>query len=152
MCALEIVKASVENIRFINFQLFKRKIETDPELTCPNAKQLLSDLCLLYGLNYLNQDFSSCFESGYFSIQIAYDQLIMEAIKKLLMRIRPQAIPLVESVELPDECVCSAIGNSYGDIYETHLEWAKNSRMNQVKDGVAEGFMEYMMPILKAKL
>ena len=54
----------------------------------------------------------------------------MEAIKKLLLRIRPQAIPLVESVELPDETVCSAIGNSYGDIYETHLEWAKNSRMN----------------------
>lgn len=54
ICALDIVKASVENIRFIGFQLFKRKIETDPELKCGNSKKLLTDLCLLYGLNYLN--------------------------------------------------------------------------------------------------
>ena len=47
----------------------------------------------------------------------------------------------------------SAIGNSYGDIYETHLEWAKNSRMNKDnEDAIPEGFMEYMMPVLKAKM
>ena len=42
----------------------------------------------------------------------------------------------------------SAIGNSYGDIYETQLEWAKTSRMNQYKDGIPKGHKEMIMPIL----
>ena len=47
-----------------------------------------------------------------------------EAIKILLNRIRPQVIPLVELWGYHDTELVSAIGNSYGDIYETHLKWA----------------------------
>jgi len=48
----------------------------------------------------------------------------------------------------------SAVGNSYGDIYETHLRWAQNSRLNHTKrgDGIPDGFMEDMMPVLKGKM
>jgi len=46
----------------------------------------------------------------------------------------------------------SAIGNSYGDIYETHLEWAKTSRFNNDKGSIPDGYMEYIMPILQGKL
>ena len=55
---------------------------------------------------------------------------------------------------MPDELLSSAIGNSYGDIYETHLEWAKNSRLNQTKlgDAIPDGYMETIMPILKGKM
>jgi hypothetical protein len=42
----------------------------------------------------------------------------------------------------------SAIGNSYGDIYETHLEWAKGSRLNKKEGAIQDGFMENMFPIL----
>jgi hypothetical protein len=46
----------------------------------------------------------------------------------------------------------SAVGNSFGDIYETHLEWAKTSRMNQTEGNIPEGFFKYIMPIMKGKL
>jgi hypothetical protein len=46
----------------------------------------------------------------------------------------------------------SAIGNSYGDIYETHLKWAKESRLNDNKGSIPDGYMEYIMPILQGKL
>ena len=48
----------------------------------------------------------------------------------------------------------SAIGNSYGDIYETHLRWAMGSKMNQTKlgDAIPDGYMENVMPILKGKM
>jgi hypothetical protein len=48
----------------------------------------------------------------------------------------------------------SAIGNKYGDIYETHLEWAKGSIMNKTEkgDAIPDGYMEYIMPMLKAKM
>lgn len=56
----------------------------------------------------------------------------------------------MESFNHPDESLLSAIGNSYGDIYETHLEWAKDSNLNHTKlgDAIPDGFMENMMPIL----
>lgn len=48
----------------------------------------------------------------------------------------------------------SAIGNSYGDIYEKHLECAMNSKLNKTKtgDAIPDGYLELMTPILKAKL
>jgi hypothetical protein len=44
-----------------------------------------------------------------------------------LKQIRPQALNIVESMKIPDYSIVSAIGNQYGDIYEAHLEWAKDS-------------------------
>lgn len=89
ICALDIVKASQEHIRFVTFQLYKQKLMTDPDLTSPTTKQTLTDMCLLYGLNYLNTDFHSCYESGHFNSAKPYDSFILEAIKVLLLRIRP---------------------------------------------------------------
>ena len=152
ICALDIVKASVENIRFVNFQIFKKKIESDSELQCPMSKKVLTDLCLLYGLNYLNNDYSSCFETGFFNNKKPFDRFIIEAIKTLLLRIRPQAIPIIESLPVPDESIMSAIGNSYGDIYETHFEWARTSKLNDQKDNIPAGFLEHLGPILQGKL
>ena len=83
-----------------------------------------------------------------------YSELVIEAIKLLNAEIRPQVISIIESFEIKDSFLQSAVGNSYGDIYETHLRWAKDSRLNKTKagDAIPDGFMEYMMPILKAKL
>ena len=53
---------------------------------------------------------------------------------------------------IPDNFLMSAIGNSYGDIYETHLEWAKDSRMNKTPGNVPKNFHKHLMPILKGKL
>ena len=85
---------------------------------------------MLYGLFNLSQVTSSCSECGYFD-NGPFQTHISEAIKLLLLAIRPQAISMIESLKFSDVFLQSAIGNSYGDIYETHLEWAKNSRLNQ---------------------
>ena len=66
--------------------------------------------------------------------------------------IRPNILNALESIPSVDQFSMSAIGNNYGDIYETHLEWAKNSRMNQNEDAIPDGFLQYMMPLLKGKL
>ena len=78
----------------------------------------------------------------------------MEGITTLNLQIRPDALNLIESAKISDEFLNSAVGNSYGDIYEWHLDLAKNSRMNTTKDGdaIADGFRELMIPILKGKM
>jgi hypothetical protein len=59
----------------------------------------------------------------------------------------------LELKETPDMVLPSAIGNFYGDIYETHFEWARNSRLNNEKEGsIIPGFKETILPILQGKL
>ena len=123
------------------------------DVTCEGNKRNLSNLCMLYGLHNLYKDSKACFEAGYFD-QKPYSDYILEAIKILNKEIRPVALTIIESPDTPDMLLQSAIGNSYGDIYETHLEWAKDSQLNKTKagDAIPDGYMEYMMPILKAKM
>ena len=74
--------------------------------------------------------------------------------KTLNSRIRPQAISIVEAMPIDENLLKSAVGNEYGDIYETHLKWAMDSRLNHTKDGdaIPDGYMQYVQPILDAKL
>lgn len=59
-------------------------------------------------------------------------------------------VSLIETYKIPDQELISAIGNSYGDIYETQYKWATGSKLN--KHEVALGFEENILPILKGKL
>ena len=76
-----------------------------------------------------------------------------EANKILLKRLRPQIIPIVEGLlHYSDTGLMSAIGNSYGDIYETQLNWAQNSKMNKTEHAIPVGYKELILPILQGKL
>ena len=150
--ALDIVKVSQDHIRYVTFTLFKERA-TSSDLKCPNVKNILQKFCMLYGLNHLHANSNACYQCGYFA-DGPFSELILEAIKAINKEMRPQVISILESAEIPDEFLSSAIGNSYGDIYETHLEWAKNSRLNNTKlgDAIPDGYMENIMPILKGKM
>ena len=154
--ALDIVKLANAHIRYVAFWFFKNKIKDKSVIKCANNEKNLSNLCMLYGLNQLYQDTTSQFESGYFTSRADTNlsEMIVEAIKKINLELRPEAISIIESLRFPDSYLSSAIGNSYGDIYETHLKWAKESRLNKTKagDAIPDGFFEHIMPILKAKL
>ena len=131
--------------------MFKEKV-SNGSIKCGNLSNHLTNLCLLYGLTALQKNNSGCYESGYFT-GAPFSSFINDAIKHLLKAIRPYAISLIESYVLPDEILISAIGNSYGDIYETHLRWAKDSRLNHTKlgDAIPDGYMENVKP-LKGKM
>lgn len=146
--ATDIVKMSRTHTKYLQFKLFKNLIEQNT--ISANIKSQLINLCGLLGLTLLEEDCRACYEVGYFSPKSSW--LLSESIKLLLERIRPQIIPLAESFAFPDSYLTSAIGNSFGDIYETHLKWAQESRLNQNKGGIPSGFMENIMPIVKGKL
>ena len=112
----------------IKFILFKMMKNYTADIHCEKLRGHMYDLCTLIGLTFLQEYKVYGYESGYFNKGTS--DLINEAVKIILARLRPQAIPLVELIDLPDLFTMSAVGNSYGDIYETHLDWAKNSRMN----------------------
>lgn len=103
---------------------------------------------MTYALTELQKDSADIYECGYF--QAGTQNMILDALKKLMEILRPQMIGLIESFSIADSDITSAIGNSYGDIYETQFKWAKESKLN--KDEVIPGFKEYMLPILHGKL
>ena len=147
--ALEIVKASNEHIKLITYYEFMNQIKTRV-FKCPNIRPQLANLCMLYGLNLLNESPKDLYNSGYFNVPgVHYSNVLLDAIKLLLKEIRPQVLNLIEVVPLQDDHIFSAIGNSYGDIYETHLDWAKNSKLNKTShgDAIPEGFYKHMSPI-----
>ena len=67
--------------------------------------------------------------------------------KIALNELRPHMISLVElhyDSEI-DMSYLSAIGNEYGDIYETQLEWAMTSRLN--KNPIPDYYETLIKPI-----
>jgi acyl-CoA oxidase len=145
LAAVDLVSMAQSHILYLAFQIYRKQIAS---VKCPNLKGHLEDLGRLYALTELQQDSAACYESGFLSM--GSGAVLLNAQKQLLTKLRPQMIPLLEAWAFPDNMLVSAIGNSYGDIYETQLEWARNSRLN--KSPVPKGFKEYMQPILTGKL
>jgi len=134
------------HLYYICFRMFRTRIES-AQFKCSKLKEHLRTLCAIYGLNHLKSDCFDLYQSGYFKGQEG--KLVFEALKMLIGVIRPQFIPLIEAFEISDSIVPSAIGNKYGDIYETQFEWAKNSPLNKLSK--PPGF-EHQQYIMKTRL
>ena len=148
LAGVDIVGMTQSHIMYVAFQIYMKSINEAGAIKCPNLKAILDNLARLFALTELQQDSAACYEAGF--LGQGSGSVLLDAQKQLMIKLRPQMIPLIESWEFPDSVLVSAIGNSYGDIYETQLEWARNSRLN--KSPVPKGFKEYMEPILTGKL
>ena len=73
----------------------------------------------MFALKQLLIDCAACYEAGFFSR--GSNELLMSTMKTTLKDLRPHMIPLTELNTTPemDLSYLSAIGNEYGDIYET---------------------------------
>lgn len=145
--ALEVVEAALCHLKYVTFVVFRRSLQL---LTDEKLRGHFTNMCSLVGLVFLQECLAAGYDSGYF--KTGDRRLVQGAITLLLKRLRPQAIPLAELMDLPDHTLTSAIGNSYGDIYETQFEWAKNSKLNDGKDNIPAHFHTYLGPILQGKL
>ena len=146
--AMDVVQMTQLHIRYVTYILMADKIK---EIKDANLRTHFTNLSVLVALRFVSEYEQVAFDSGY--LKPGDHALIGEAFKLMLAKLRPQAIPLVELMSIPDEVLCSSIGNSYGDIYETQFEWAANSRLNNQSNGnIPDGFMDHIMPILQGKL
>ena len=129
----------------ITFQCFRRVCE-NPKVSEPLRWQLLRCLRVFAGNDLVN-NCVALHQCGYFNQEQSH--LLWEYYKRCLVDLRPHVLNIIESYFHSDNVLNSAIGNSYGDIYEQQLEWAKNSRLN--KQGVPS-FDKYMKPFYTSKL
>lgn len=102
----------------------------------------------IFALDQLIEDGAAAFDCGFFAPGSL--NAMRQAMDELVRELRPQLIPLIECLHMPDHWKPSTIGNSYGDIYEWQLAEAKESRLNKHK--VVPYFDELIKPVLKGKL
>jgi acyl-CoA oxidase len=145
----DIVAMAQSHIMYVTFKIFRSAVEDQSKIKCNGVRKNLQLLLKVFALSeLLGADGATLYEAGFFQSGVA--QILVDANKKLMKYLRPQMIPLIESWGIPDEILVSAIGNKYGDIYETQLEWARNSKLN--KSPMVKGFKEYFLPIIAGKL
>lgn len=112
--AIDLGQMANLHMKYVGFQLIAKR---HVEFKDPNLRAHFENLSILAGLTFLREFKKSTFDSGY--LTSGQGDLIDEAFKLMLAKIRPYAIPLAELFNIPDDVLQSAIGNSYGDIYET---------------------------------
>ncbi len=94
---------------------------------------------------YIESSLGDFTEDGYLSPQQI--SMIRSKVRDLLTQLRPDAVALVDSFNISDFELNSAIGRHDGKAYETLLDWAKKDPFNQ-KD-VPDGYEQYLRPLFK---
>lgn len=141
---LECVNA---HLKVLQLRIFRRRI-AEQKFKDPKVKEHLETLGKIFALDELLSDTAAVYDTGFFAPGSLSN--LKTAMDELVVQIRPQLIPIVECLHLPDHVRPSTIGNSYGDIYEWQLQAARESRNNSTP--VVEYFEDIIKPMLQAKL
>jgi hypothetical protein len=142
--AVDLIAMSRAHMLYLSFLLFRQRIDAKT-YTNPKSKEVLLLLAKTFALKQLSLDSVTLYEVGF--LKSGAKHLMTEAMKDVLNELRPHMVSLVElntRSEL-DLSYLSAIGNEYGDIYETQLEWAMNSRLN--KNPIPDYYKTIIRPI-----
>jgi len=132
-----LVEAARAHTLFFTFKCFSDGLR---KIQCENLRSVMTNLCILFGINEIMDKPLGIIESGYLLKEQI--RLMHEVKEKLFLEIRPQSIGLVDANMLSDNTLKSALGRYDGKVYETMFEWAqKENSFNQ--KAVAEG-MEYI--------
>jgi acyl-CoA oxidase len=98
------------------FHRFRRAIEAAPG----DMKEILSDLCQLYGLYTIHQSAGPFLQFGFYKPE--HIAVIQERAFSLLEKLRSQVIPLSDAFNFTDYVVNSSIGCYDGDVYRRFFE------------------------------
>lgn len=90
-----------------------------------NLKEVLMDVCMLYGLYTVEENAGAFLQYGYFSPE-QMDQIRIKT-NALCASVREQAIPLVDSFNLSDYMVNSPLGRADGNVYVHYFDQVKRS-------------------------
>ena len=136
-----------EHLKYVQLHIFRKSYEIKQF-----ADSRIKDLLDLVGKVFCLQELLACgagvFDSGFCAPGSL--RAMQRAMEQCVVELRPQFVPLVETLYFPDHLTPSVIGNEFGDIYEQQLELAMKSRLN--KKPVPEYFERLMKPVLRPKL
>ncbi|KAI5452912.1 fatty-acyl coenzyme A oxidase [Naganishia albida] len=109
------IAAKLHTIGYI-FRMFRRACDEQEE---GSEKQLLSDICRLYGLKQIEEQGASFLKYAYFNAQQM--DAVQAEVDGLCASLRNVVIPVVDAFALSDHIVNSPLGRYDGDVYTAYF-------------------------------
>jgi acyl-CoA oxidase len=123
LCQVEFSRISRAHCLVVCVQSFIEGVRAAEELLDEETCAALRDLCALFALYHIEDQLADF--TGWIS-----GNVVREAVRVLLGRVRRRAVPLVDAFDLNDFQLRSAIGRREGQPYETLLAWAQADGSN----------------------
>ncbi|XP_019874586.2 probable peroxisomal acyl-coenzyme A oxidase 1 [Aethina tumida] len=145
--SLELVSAADAHCRTFLVDIFYQSVHSLVNIS-PSLKSVLIDLLELYAVNTAIRMTGDLLR---FTKALGNDIETLQAwLEELLARIRPNAVGIVDSFDIRDEVLSSALGAYDGNVYERLFEEAQKSPLNA--EPVNKSFKLHLKPFLKANL
>lgn len=148
MTSVQLTQASEAHCRAIVLSCYHEQTLAQVARVSPELRAVLLLLVDLYVVYWALQRvgdllrFTSISERDIEQLQNWYEQL--------LAKIRPNAVGLVDSFDIRDEILHSALGAYDGRVYERLMAEALKSPLN--KEPVNQSFHKYLKPLMQGKL
>ncbi|CAH0562110.1 unnamed protein product [Brassicogethes aeneus] len=145
--SIELVAAADAHCRTFLLDIFNLTVNNF-QLISPELKAVLTDLLELYAVHTAIRMTGDLLR---FTNTIGKDVEALQLwLEELLAKIRPNAIGIVDSFDIRDEVLGSALGAYDGNVYERLFAEAQKSPLNQ--EPVNKSFGLYLKPFLKNNL
>jgi len=143
---IKLAKASEAHCRAFVINCFVRTLKSVK--LSNELMKVITDLCELICAHWILNQLGDFLQ--YSNLKPTDIPSIQSLLEESLKRIRPNAVGIVDSFDIRDDILASALGVYDGNVYERLLEDAKKSPLNQMP--VNESFEKYLKPYLKSNL
>ena len=99
-----LIEVGLAHVERVILEQFIKQIE---RTTNPGCKAVLSRLCQLFALSQIEKNKGWYLESGY--MEPAKSKAIRKLVNQLCWDIRQEAVPLVDSFKIPEQCLGAPI-------------------------------------------
>jgi acyl-CoA oxidase len=124
-CQTDLIKCAKAHCYLYLLDAFIHAVQS---VTDVNVKQALKNVCDLFALYHLEEDSSILFTEGYMSAK--QSKLLSSQLRKLLIKVRLDAVPLVDAYNFSDFIINSPLGRYDGNIYQAYFDRVKRNPLN----------------------
>jgi len=135
-CSLAWINAVRAHCYTFMFSNFSQEVKEVQDEAC---KAILLKVCAFFAL-------STILDDPVFHLSLDQVRMAREVLQHTMNDMRPNAIPLVDSFDIPDNVLNSVIGRYDGNVYEALYESAKKSPLNRTDP--FDGYQEHLRPYL----
>ncbi|ESP01292.1 hypothetical protein LOTGIDRAFT_212832 [Lottia gigantea] len=142
LTSVQLTKAAQAHCECCVVKFYLEQISRDPG---PKLQQVLQALFQLYCIYTILENIGDFVKDGYLNSQQI--ELLNTKLLDLLAEIRPNAVNIVDSFDIPDEILASCLGRYDGQVYQALYEYAKESKLNQIE--VTDVYYKHLKPFFE---
>ncbi|KAK7067248.1 Acyl-coenzyme A oxidase (Acyl-CoA oxidase) [Halocaridina rubra] len=143
-CSVSLVKCAQAHMRYYICENFVKNVKSAE--TSQKVKYILEALCRLYLIYHIILNAGDFLKCGTLSSKNI--ERLQEEMGDLLATVRPQAVSIVDSFDIDDKILGSALGCWDGNVYQRLYDEALKSPLN--KADVPQAYYKYLEPLMKS--